>query len=1776
MGLKLNGKMKRRIRKAVAGVCLVSSVMVAAIPADYSGIAQGAGDVRSVSAANIDDHEPLNYADDISLSRNGDFTSNDNPYLNYTSKEIRDHNMAELYSYEIIRNSDGLWSLRWMYKYFVPTDDPAYNSGIIIGFNKNNGIEQLTIRATVTPGYMIVSTNAFAQVCRNLSDPKWTWSVTGDPSNYDHKDLDVYFPGTYEQWVADYNAYISTEGNNGADFSRSVSGNEMPDVGRFRWYCDQPGTVTPSGGGHEYTLVRVLNSAKNMPYKPSNDASIAIMPEDGYVYVVQYEGNASHDQIYRDENGFLNASITEVNAIGQGAFADSGVTEMTVSGNIQYIGDEAFHGNVKLDTVSLLGVLYIGNRVFKDCSELKNVTLSDSIGNIGKEAFSGCNMLETLHIPNGIENIGFGAFSNCNGLKSVDMSGSTKTTVSIGEYAFYNCEKLENITFNDTYYTFGKAAFAVAQGSAQARSLTSFSFPMIGCYKPVTGESKWQDENYINGEGYRLYDENGDPYTSYLGDYLFAGRGTGNLSRPGLTELVLPENFTGTSRVPMNTLSRCTEFQKLVFSDSSINATYDSVLFRDVVNTKLCVYGPGFSGSLPSGPRMATWQAKPGSGLGYVPYIYKTSDGKEHYEVGVDYYRYDLEVDQDNNTATIVDCQFTDLAFEAGNGSISANTVIDLVIPGKVATYTITALGPNCFASSYRNEVVKNYVRSITIMDDSIQVIGKEVFSGYPKLVSANIGNSVETIDEKAFSDNKLLETVTIGGGIETVGEEAFAGCPELTDVIWKTPNSYNTQVEIADNAFITGGQKGLYFEGDIAIGYGPFDYAMEDETISGGQSHYINGNGTRICYRSSGPNYYYVIRDEETNENLLIDYPHYSDLPQDVRDRYERKPDPTSPVSGNYVPTPQDIQLVNETRQLIIPEAVTSIDVKSFYLSTNVNNENQGSWIYIDALKNPNASEGLDISCKDLYSNDNLMLNSVSGNGLISGNGSLQDFYQNSGGYHSGLFSGYYVDRTPLIVNEDDPTQLDIKGNDWIISIEMPGVTSIPEYAFDSCENLQGVILSDACEEIAPTAFQNCNKLRTISVTGNYNFDNYILYKVLSDGTYEIATCLQGRGLIENGATDLWVNTANDPNLSNVSKLAAGAFEDCAKILSIDLSDTSIVEVPQNTFKNCSDLGEVILPDTRNMVIRDNVFRGNKSPLNVTIPNVMNISDTAFDPDLNHMTTIWTYPETAFITGTYLTTDNNGNTVNTYKNIYVQFIDSAYTVKFLYDDFTLYEERTVENGDATYAPEVDPTPKLEVYSGYIFDGWKYYYGNEPREENVAPSNALQKVTSNLIAIAQFKPNPQAATFTITFRNDDYSVFETKTVAAGNNGLVPSTFPSPKLTEHQGWYFSHWNFYDSTLGLENVTENRNAVAVFSAVPVSGNGAGGGSQNGGSGSGGSNGNNGSNGSNGNNGGNGGNGSDGTNGNNGSASGNSVSNNAGKYNVIVENGAGGGYYAPGSVVTITAYAAPSGKVFDRWTTSNTDIGFSNAFGASTTFIMPTHEVKVTATYRTPSASSNRVSQNSTTNGTTNNNNSNNNNSSGVTRNPNRNGTDVTVTTSTIDNNNKNLASATVSGSTDNFVVKITDSAAAYAAVEQALRAQYGDLSNVKFVGFDISLYDETGTRKIENTSGLAVNITIPIPDDLVPYAGNNMAAGVVNGVLAPMTVKFTTIDGVPCMQFTATHFSPYAIYVNTNNLVSGVTDTTPKTGDIHPKWFLAIGLACISGILFMWKDKKKVAV
>ena len=67
----------------------------------------------------------------------------------------------------------------------------------------------------------------------------------------------------------------------------------------------------------------------------------------------------------------------------------------------------------------------------------------------------------------------------------------------------------------------------------------------------------------------------------------------------------------------------------------------------------------------------------------------------------------------------------------------------------------------------------------------------------------------------------------------------------------------------------------------------------------------------------------------------------------------------------------------------------------------------------------------------------------------------------------------------------------------------------------------------------------------------------------------------------------------------------------------------------------------------------------------------------------------------------------------------------------------------------------------------------------------------------------------------------------------------------------------------------------------------------------------------------------------------------------YTVAVTNGSGSGDYTEGANVTITANAAPQGKVFDKWEVTGATV--ANVNSATTSFTMPANAVTATATYK-----------------------------------------------------------------------------------------------------------------------------------------------------------------------------------------------------------------------------------
>lgn len=93
---------------------------------------------------------------------------------------------------------------------------------------------------------------------------------------------------------------------------------------------------------------------------------------------------------------------------------------------------------------AIQGSKWDGTPAFKGCPVFKRVEISSSIEEIGDEAFAGCSKLETLVIHNG-NSVGINAFKGCSSLKSVTIS-QTGGECFLGIGAFADCKTLSELT----------------------------------------------------------------------------------------------------------------------------------------------------------------------------------------------------------------------------------------------------------------------------------------------------------------------------------------------------------------------------------------------------------------------------------------------------------------------------------------------------------------------------------------------------------------------------------------------------------------------------------------------------------------------------------------------------------------------------------------------------------------------------------------------------------------------------------------------------------------------------------------------------------------------------------------------------------------------------------------------------------------------------------------------------------------------------------------------------------------------------------------------------------------------------------------------------------------------------------------------------------------------------------------------------------------------------------------------------------------------------------
>lgn len=1286
-----------------------------------------------------------------------------------------------------------------------------------------------------------------------------------------------------------------------------------------------------------------------------------------------------------------------------------------------------------------------------------------------------------------------------------------KDLIGIGNYAFYECTGLNSISFGNGIKVIGNYSFAGCGSLRDVAIPDLCSLGQIGdhAFYSCTNLTKFTLPINVSYVGDYAFAE-----CRFLSDFVMCNYGDAN-DRSNLTEL------------GWNVFENCETLSSLTFP-ANYNEAVDISLVKGCKNLR-----------------------------------YITARSKKM-----------TFTEKINGEVYCFDCFKEMLSGDPVNGTF--------YFEGRDDSTLHTFTRDNCFAFSYidYNSDTTQYEKKdkyeLTVQDP--KVVGEEGRSTYVvnsnnELISSTIGTGVEQLDipdpigpyhiyrigANRFANNCNLKMVSLPASVVSIGDNAFKGCHNLATVIFN-----NSSVEIGTDAFKTqdytgashrGSCKGienesdnspskkLTFVGEISPSSTPYLYAMSED------GRYNNGSQlkTYVRYCSGWPTNLVVQYNEEKGVSELIDFPAFSqlsdytdktDYPYLTDSQREAAKTALDKYTNNQNLTEDQQHFIDSALNVVIPEGIQAIKDGLFVAKEDADaarlREDKTVTIY-----------GLDaIEVNDFRSADGTKAAAhLKGINILGNTASIA----------ANAFGGCEKLKT-----------VNITGN----------MSSIGDYAFKDCPALDDVTLSGTINSLGLIPFTGCDKLSNVSFLGNdyFSCDNSIIYGMSGGAKARIIECLEGR-------TSKYVKPSE---LAGVTSIAPRAFQRCDALREIDLTESEITTVPEYAFADTTEMRTIKLPTTCT-TIEDYAFQKSGMERLEASQYLNLIGQHAFDdllkanPDPKNV--VICCPENSYL---YNYAQLKGFTVDTTPLV------EYFTVNFRdwnekLGSYALVPdaEQRVKGGEAA----TPPTPAGK--SGEVFQ----YWDPDPSE-----------ITADVTITAMYsKEDPDANKLTVTFQDWDGTVIKEIKVSSGGS-IADADLPNTSNLVRDGYIFIGWDrpltnitesfttmaqykalseddivvryinsvtkevFYQTTIKKGTVapsiqtptvsgytfkewlpdiataiTENTDFYAVYEANGSNGGNNGGTTTSPGAST-----------------------SPGGNNNNGTT--------AKMYTLTVKNGSGSGSYVAGSQPIIVANDPAKNQQFSSWSIDPANTKIASKVLSATVITMPEANVTVTANYTAKSGSGNKTNT-STGSGNSTNSNSN--------RRPSSTTTGTVSggrTTVVIDKNglsNTGVVSATVNGSSDNFVIKITESAAASEEVVKALMAEYGsDISAIKYFPMDISLYDSTGNTKITDTTGLSISITLPLPDSLITYAGNNKVAGVVNSKLDKLSPKFSTISGVSCVTFTAEHFSPYVIYVDTNNLTAGtIADSTPKTGDgIHPKWFLSMGLACISVVLFMKKDKK----
>jgi hypothetical protein len=501
-----------------------------------------------------------------------------------------------------------------------------------------------------------------------------------------------------------------------------------------------------------------------------------------------------------------------VTAIGTNAFfGNPDTTSVTIPSSVTNIQDSAFYNCTTLTNITFLGnglttigdyafaetalasftlpstITSMGQYVFDYCSSLASFSIPNGVTVIGPHAFYDCFKLGGLEIPASVANIGTDAFDSCYALTSISVDPANSvyssmngvlfnkglttliqyppgypatnyaipdTVTTIGDYAFYECNSLTNVTF------LGNGITAIGDYAFGYTPLITFTLPST-----VTNMGQ-----YVFEDCNSLISVNIPNGLTIIGPYAFY-----NCFELGGLEIPASVANIGT-----NAFAGCSSLTGINVDPANSAYTSMSGILFNYAMTTLIQYppnSPATSYTIPDTVAdIGDWAFQASFSLTnvIVPSSVVRIGNYAFYSSGV-------------STITLPEDPVTSIGAYAFSGSALTSFRWPRTVP-------------------YISDFAFNECQSLSYVQIpwGITSIGEESFAFCPALTNVCIPGSVFNIGFLAFYESGLtclrigygvtsiqydafygcpLSYVTIPGSVISMGVASFGGCPNLTGV---------------------------------------------------------------------------------------------------------------------------------------------------------------------------------------------------------------------------------------------------------------------------------------------------------------------------------------------------------------------------------------------------------------------------------------------------------------------------------------------------------------------------------------------------------------------------------------------------------------------------------------------------------------------------------------------------------------------------------------------------------------------------------------------------------------------------------------------------------------------------------------------------------------------------------------------------------------------------------------------------------------------------------